>query len=225
MKVEKVLLRGLFVFVFLASLTFGTAHAQPNSVDLSMWKGKLFSLVETRIGLDFNGRNVVSSKSLLTKLLYIPSCDGKELDISFLHHGHGLHGRLYVLEGGEYRLDRLIYLEYLGGTDLDFYGNSYAFPMLIGSTGGGGPFREFGDRTVFRLTGKMRRGSLSASFVTVGGIFNEFAFDANETSNGDNFEPIRAGGLGYAGALVPDLIAKPIIECCLPEPDEQMPPP
>ena len=98
-------------------------------------KGNCSALLKRGLDWISTAGTWLRSKSLLTKLLYIPSCDGKELDISFLHHGHGLHGRLYVLEGGEYRLDRFIYLEYLGGTDLDFYGNSYAFPMLIGSTG------------------------------------------------------------------------------------------
>ena len=224
MEVKKVALKGLLVFVFLVSLTFSTAHAQPNLVDLSMWEGKLFSLVETRIGLDFNGMNVVSSPSVLKKLLYIPICKENDFNNTFLVDGQVLHGLLYVLEGMGYRFDRFIDLEYLGGTALDFYGNSFAYPMAIMPTGGDGQLGVFGDRTVFRLTGKMKRGSLSASFVTIGGIFNEFPFDANESSNGDNFESIRAGGLGYVGALLPDLIAKPIIKC-LPEPPKPLPPP
>ena len=217
MKVRKVSLKGLLIFVFLVSLTLSTAHAQPDGVDLSMWEGRLFSLVETRIGLDFNGMNVVSSQSVLKKLLYIPICNGDEVNNTSNTDGHVLHGLLYVLEGMGYQFDRFIDLKYLGGTALDFYGNSFAYPMVMEPAGGGGRFREFGDRTVFRLTGKMKRGSLSASFVTIGGIFNEFPFDANESFNGDNFGPIRAGGLVYFGALLPDLIAKPIIKC-LPDP-------
>jgi len=209
MKVRKVWSGGLLVSAFLVFLMLSTAYAQP-TIDLSIWEGKLFSLVETRMGLDFNGMNVVSSSSVMTKLLYIP---GDMIEPTFVIGGPVLQGLLYVREGKEYRLDRFIELQYLGGTSLDFYGNSFASPF-VSLAPAGGQVLEFGDQTVFRLKGKMKGRSLSsATFTTVGGIFNEFPFDAELSVNGDNFESIRAGGLAYVGTLLPDLIARPIIKC------------